>query len=175
MTLTHTSQRNRKGPTGMVWIICSALVLLLVGVACTSSAASKADKKSPYLTLFAFNYTDRAIGDIAVDGRWMGSAEAYMHGGAVMGPKAPRRGEPLVLQVSWDRSSVFDLETRRYRMGTSQPGRQKAEVVVKQPYPEDPSELILHFYQDGHVEAELMERGKRRWDLRRITPPEGHP
>ncbi len=159
----------------MVWIICSVLVLFLVSVACTSSAASKVGKKSPYLTLFAFNYSERNLGNIVVDGHWMGSARPYTNGGTAMGPKAPRRGKPVVLQVSWDRGSVYDLETRSYRPDSLVPGRQKAEVVVKQPYPEDPSELILHFYQDGHVEAELMERGKRRWDLRRITPPEGHP
>ncbi len=157
------------------WVICGAALLLSLGMACASSAATKNGKKSPYLTLFAFNYSDRYVADIVVDGRWMGGADPFTNSGSAMGPKAPRGTGTLELDVSWGDGGEYDLQTRSYREGTMRSGRSQASVTVQKPYPSDPSELVLHFYQDGHVEAELLGRGGDRWALRRVPIPAGHP
>lgn len=168
------AQRAVAGPR-IAWRVCVAPVLLLVGVACSTSAASVAGKKSPYLSLFAFNYSDRYVADIVVDGRWMGGADPFTNSGSAMGPKAPRGMGSLELDVSWGDGGAYDLQTRSYREGTMRSGRSRASVTVRKPYPSDPSELILHFYQDGHVEAQFLGRGGDRWALRRVPIPPGHP
>jgi len=175
MIIDQKSKRSYARQDRMIWAICGAVLCLLMAVACTTSAAPKTGKKSPYLTLFAFNYSDRYVADIVVDGRWMGGADPFTNSGSAMGPKAPRGTDSLELDVSWGDGGEYDLQKRSYREGTMRSGRSRASVTVQKPYPSDPSELILHFYQDGHVEAELLGRGGDRWALRRVPIPTGHP
>ncbi|MDY0955801.1 hypothetical protein SOM22_14580 [Stenotrophomonas rhizophila] len=154
------------------WIALAALAIVLIGAGC-SRAMAKSKPKSPYLTLFAFNYSDRYLYDTRVDGTWMGGVSAYTDSGSVMGPLAPRTDKPITLDVRWKLSGRYDLKTNTYeKVGPLEP--RSAQVTVRQPYPADPHTLLLHFYADGHVEAELLERGKDPWDLRREKIPEGH-
>lgn len=78
------------------WIALAALAIVLIGAGC-SRAMAKSKPKSPYLTLFAFNYSDRYLYDTRVDGKWMGGVSAYTDSGSVMGPlrRAPTRRSPL--------------------------------------------------------------------------------
>lgn len=83
------------------WIALAALAIVLIGAGC-SRAMAKSKPKSPYLTLFAFNYSDRYLYDTRVDGKWMGGVSAYTDSGSVMGPLAPRTDTPLTLNVTWN-------------------------------------------------------------------------
>ncbi|MCD7100157.1 hypothetical protein [Stenotrophomonas sp. MMGLT7] len=52
---------------------------------------------------------------------------------------------------------------------------ERSEVIsLKYPYPPDPNMLLLHFYPDGHVEAELVGKQQNHWEMRRLPIPEGH-
>jgi hypothetical protein len=71
------------------------------------------------------------------------------------------------LKVKWIIADTYDLATNKY---TRKPDELRdAEVELPTPYPPDADLLVLHFYPDGHVEAELT--GKR--NNGRIPPPEG--
>lgn len=153
-----------------MWIALLLATALLAG--CATVFAKDREQRRP-LTLFAFNYTDRAILDITVDGMWLGSASAHTNGGTAMGPRPPRdRSTPHSLSVTWRISGLYDMASDTY---TRMPVEEKrATVPLKFPYPDDPKELILHFYPDGRVEAELIDRNENPFDFRRVPIPEGH-
>ena len=117
-----------------------------------------------------FNYTGRYIGDVIVDGAWTGGVDAYGGGGklaeGLLAPSDPNR--QAVLKVKWSVGSYYSIPDDSY---TRAPIEEKvASVEVAKPYPPNPSYLVLHFYPDGHVEAELeADRPKRR-----IPPPPGY-
>lgn len=156
----------------LMWIGLLLAVSLLAG--CAVALANNREQVRP-LTLFAFNYTNRAILDITVDGMWLGSASAHTNGGTAMGPRPPRdRNKIHSVDVSWSISaSHYDLSTNKYVEDGDLVQRQ-ARVPLKFPYPNDPDELILHFYPDGRVEAELIGREDNAFDFRRVPIPEGH-
>jgi len=153
---------------GVAFLVLAALVS-----GCVSSSVMAGEKKSRFLTLFAFNYTDRYIMNIVVDGVWMGGADAYTNGGSAMGPRPPRdRNKVHVVDVTWEVSGRYDMASNKYERV---PVEQKSESVpIKFPYPDDPDELVLHFYPDGHVEAEMVGNSESVFDFRRIPIPEGH-
>ncbi|MBV2208390.1 MAG: DUF3304 domain-containing protein [Thermomonas sp.] len=156
-----------------MWLIAVALLVGAGLFGCTSNSA-KAKKKVNYLSLFAFNYTDRSILDITVDGMWLGGASAYTNGGSAMGPKPPRNmNKQHTIKVHWRPSSRYDLKTNRYVRGEVQPSHD-AVVPIKFPYPDNPSELVLHFYPDGHVEAEMVDLSANVFDFRRFPVPAEH-
>lgn len=116
-----------------------------------------------------FNYTDRYIGDVVVDGAWIGGADAYgqrAYAQGLMAPSDPNR--KAVLTVEWNVGSIYDVASDSYTRAEVQ--RHQAEVPVAWPYPKNPRLLILHFYPDGRVEAELEEDQPRR----RIPQPAGY-
>lgn len=154
----------------LVWILVLVMVIVLAG--CAVALAKSRGQTKP-LTLFAFNYTDRAILDITVDGVWLGSADAYTNGGRAMGPRAPRnRSNAHTVEVTWRVSGLYDMTTDTYsRMPVEE---KRASVPLKFPYPDDPNMMLLHFYPDGRVEAELIDRQDNHFDFRRIPIPEGH-
>lgn len=133
------------------------------------SGCAGAQPISRSLTTLSYNYTGRYIGDVVVDGAWTGGADAYGMGGGAQGLLAPSdRNRQVILKVSWVVADDYDVATNTY---TRRPDEQKQAVVeVARPYPKNPSYLILHFYPDGHVEAEMeADRPKRR-----IPPPVGY-
>jgi Protein of unknown function (DUF3304) len=122
------------------------------------------------VSVVKFNYTDRYLGDVIVDGAWTGGVDAYSGGGkmaeGLLAPSDPER--KAVLKVQWRVSGLYSIEKNQYaRMPVEV---RNADVPVAWPYPKDPSYLVLHFYPDGHVEAELeSDRPKRR-----IPQPPGY-
>lgn len=157
-------------PRTLVWVVLLVAAVVLAG--CALALAKSREQSSP-MTLFAFNYTDRYLLDITVDGMWMGGASAYVNGGSAMGPRAPRdRGRIHSVEVTWRVSGLYDMATDTYsRMPVEE---KNASVPLKFPYPDDPSVLLLHFYPGGRVEAELIARQDDKFDFRRIPIPEGH-
>lgn len=116
-----------------------------------------------------FNYTDRYIGDVVVDGAWIGGGDAYGMGGYAQGLLAPSNpNRKAVLKVEWNVGSIYDVASDSYTRAEVQ--RHQAEVPVAWPYPKNPRLLILHFYPDGHVEAELEEDQPKR----RMPQPAGY-
>lgn len=128
------------------------------------------DLVSQGATLTSFNYTDRAINDITVDGVWGGGADAYSASGGAAGLLAPRdRTRQHSVKVRWEVDDVYDVATNRYLEPTEPPEQHEATLPIKFPYPEKIEFLILHFYPNGQVEAEFTERMPEP----RIPPPEG--
>ena len=123
------------------------------------------------VSIVKFNYTDRYLGDVVVDGAWAAGVDAFGGGGdrvqGLLAPSDPNR--KAVLKVQWDVGSIYDITSNTYARAPIT--RRTAEVAVAWPYPPNPSYLVLHFYPDGRVEAELeADRPKRRIAL----PPGYH-
>lgn len=129
-------------------------MLKLLGLAALSGCAS-ARGEGRSVSAVVINYTDRYIADVSVNGRWAGAANAYGgEGNRVEGFFAPNDQKmPLKLTIKWVLSDIYDVATNKY---TRYPELAKeTEIELQLPYPSNPSYLILHFFQDGHVEAEL--------------------
>jgi Protein of unknown function (DUF3304) len=134
------------------------------------SGCASAEPKGRSVSTVKYNYTDRYIGDVVVDGAWAGGVDAHGGGGdRIQGLMAPSNSSRVaVLNVKWVVADVYDIATNKYSRRTDEP--HQASVEVARPYPANPSYLVLHFYQDGHVEAELeADRPKRR-----IPAPAGY-
>jgi hypothetical protein len=134
------------------------------------SGCGKAQPEGRSVSTVKFNYTDRYIGDVIVDGAWTGGVDAYGGGSkmaqGLLAPSDPDR--IVVLTVKWSVGSFYSVAANSY---TRAPIEEKsAKVEVTRPYPANPSYLVIHFYPDGHVEAEL-EPGR---PTRRIPPPSGY-
>jgi hypothetical protein len=144
-------------------------LLKLFGLAALSGCA-QAQTKSRSVSAVVLNYTDRGIDQVLVDGVFAGIANAYGgEGNRVQGLLAPTDPKRVaVLHVKWVISSVYDLEKDNYTRIPVE--KHEAKVELAQPYPANPDYLVLHFYPDGHVEAEL-EAGRVKW---RIPRPSGY-
>lgn len=143
-------------------------LLKLLGLAALGGCASARGEGKSVLS-FAYNYTGRYIGDITVDGSWMGGADAYGNGGGAQGLLASKEpNKKIVLKVKWVVADDYDVASNKYIRRPDEAF--SAEVELARPYPLNPSYLVLHFYPDGHVEAELeADRPKRR-----IPSPPGY-
>jgi hypothetical protein len=145
-------------------------LLKAVGLGAISGCAA-AESPGRSVSTVKFNYTDRYIGDVIVDGAWTGGVDAYGGGGklaqGLLAPTDPNR--QIVLKVKWIVSGRLEFTTNRY---VELPVEEmSAAVEVTRPFPANPSYLVLHFYPDGRIEAELeADRPKRR-----IPPPPGYP
>ena len=134
------------------------------------SACAAAEPKGRSVSTVVINYTDRYIGDVVVDGVWAGAANAYGgEGNRVQGLLAPSDPNRIaVLKVKWIVADDYDVALNKYTRRPDEP--HEASVEVARPHPPNPSYLVLHFYPDGRVEAELeADRPKRR-----IPPPPGY-
>jgi hypothetical protein len=143
-------------------------LLKLFGLAALGGCAS-ARGESRSVSIDQYNYTDRYIGDITVNGVWAGSVGAYEGGGSrVQGLLAPRQTDKkIVLKVKWIVADTYDVATNKYTRKPDEP--REAAVELPTPYPSDADLLVLHFYPDGHVEAEMTGNRKNR----RIPAPDG--
>jgi hypothetical protein len=143
-------------------------LLKAMGLGAVSGCAAAAPKSRSVTTL-SFNYTGRYIGDVVVDGAWAGGVDAYGMGGGAQGLLAPSDPSRVaVLKVKWIVADDYDVASNKYSRRSDEP--HEASVEVARPYPANPSYLVLHFFPDGHVEAELeADRPKRR-----IPPPPGY-
>ena len=144
-------------------------LLKVLGLGAVSACAA-AEPKGRSVSAVVINYTDRYIGDVVVDGVWAGAADAYSgEGNRVQGLLAPSDPNRIVvLKVKWIVSGRLDFSTNRY---VELPIEEKtANVEVARPYPPNPRLLVLHFYPDGRVEAEL----EADLPKRRIPRPPGY-
>ena len=122
------------------------------------------------VSVVKFNYTDRYLADVVVDGAWTGGVDAFSGGSkmaeGLLAPSDPNR--KVVLHLKWVVADIYDVPSNTYSRRPDEP--RTAEVPVAWPYPASQDYLVLHFYPDGHVEAELeADRPKRR-----IPPPPGY-
>lgn len=122
------------------------------------------------VSIVKFNYTDRYIADVSVNGVWAAGVDAFGGGGdriqGLLAPSETKRA--ATLQLKWVVADDYDVTSNKYSRRPDEP--RETSVEVPRPYPKDPSYLVLHFYPDGHVEAELeADRPKRR-----IPPPPGY-
>jgi hypothetical protein len=134
------------------------------------SGCAGAEPSGRSVNTVVINYTDRYIGDVTADGVWVGAADAYGgEGNRVQGLLAPSdANRAVVLKVKWFVGSIYNIEANSYTRTTVH--EKTAQVEVARPYPPNPSYLVIHFFPDGHVEAELeADRPKRR-----IPPPPGY-
>ena len=127
------------------WSMLAVIAVLVMGVGCSRAMARG---KTPIMSLFAFNYSPYYLADVRVDGQYLGGLDGYTNGGSGMGPRAPQGKGPDSVRVRW--------------------------IEAKTPYPPNPSTLLLHFYPDGHVEAELLDKGVNKWNVRRMPVPKEH-
>jgi hypothetical protein len=144
-------------------------LLKLFGVAALSGCA-QAQTKSRSVSTVVLNYTNRYIDRVFVDGVFAGIANAYGgEGSRVQGLLAPTDPNRVaVLLISWELSGLYDVESNTYIRVPIE--RYQAKVEVARPFPLNPDSLVLHFYPDGHVEAELG-AGRVKW---RIPRPAGY-
>ena len=144
-------------------------LLQLLGLGVMSGCVG-AQPKGKSVSIVKFNYTDRYLGDVIVDGAWTGGVDAYSGGGkragGLLAPSDPNR--VAVLKVKWVVADVYDVALNTYSRRADEP--HEASVEVARPYPANPRLLVLHFYPDGHVEAELEADQPKR----RIPPPAGY-
>ena len=143
--------------------------LALMGVvAVTGCGAAEPTNRS--VSTVVINYTGRYIGDVVVNGVWVGAADAYSgEGNRVEGLLAPSdSSRAALLQVKWVLADDYDIAKNKY---TRRPDElHEAAVQITRPFPANPSYLVLHFFSDGRVEAELeADRPKRRF-----APPPGY-
>ena len=144
-------------------------LLKLFGLAAVSGCA-QAQTKSRSVSTYCFNYTDRGIDQVSVDGVFAGIANAYGGEGSsvegLLAPTDPKR--VAVLHVKWVISSIYNIEKDHYTRIPVENFETKVELAW--PYPANPDSLVLHFYPDGHLEAELG-AGRVKW---RIPRPAGY-
>ena len=144
-------------------------LLKFIGLGTLAGCASaKAQGRS--VSAIPINYTDRYIADVMIDGTWAGSANAYGgEGNRIEGFIAPTDpNKRVVLKVTWVVGSQYEVATNQYSRRPPEPREANVELPV--PHPANPSYLILHFYPDGHVEAELSSDLPKR----RIPRPTGY-
>lgn len=145
----------------------SLLVTLGIGAVGGCAAAGQTRRS---VSIAKFNYTDRYIGDVVVDGVWTGGVDAFGGGSKLAeGLIAPTdANRAAVLKVKWVVADEYDVASNKYMRRPDEPHEASVEVAPR--YPANPSYLVIHFYPDGHVEAELeADRPKRR-----IPPPAGY-
>lgn len=157
--------------TRYLWGASALLVLLLLVIGC-SSAATRA-KKPTYMGLFGFNYTDRYLRFVRVDGSYLGGLDAYTNGGSSSMGRSKFDGGSVSVRVQWEEGNQYDLARNSYISDGHAIARDTV-VQIKQPYPNDASTLVLHFFPDGSVEGELVQRDRDKWNLRRLPMPKGH-
>jgi hypothetical protein len=127
-----------------------------------SGLALSGCKKDPYmLAIMGYNYTDRAIADLSVNGAW--GADVFLSTPTAGGGKT-------VCCVAMDRDTKTPFwVTVKYQMAPLEayPPRRVIEpagpyrtekVEVTGPIPPDPGYLEIHFYPDGHIEAAVSGR-----------------
>lgn len=129
------------------------------------SGCSPFGKSSPTLEINGFNYTDYYIDSFTVNGQ--GGGNVYVSsptsgggGGVCCVSWSPSTEPPVVVTIEWTHDHS-DICTQ--------------EVTIREPYPENPNHIGIHFFQDGHVEAELTEDyPELKLELERFNEAERH-
>ncbi len=119
----------------------------------TAAKSAPASEENPTITkpvsleINGFNYTDLYIAAFMVNGQ--GGGNIFVSSPTSGGGKSaccvnlwPGTELPTTLAIKWTRDNNRWCE---------------AEAVLKGPIPPEPQHLGIHFYPDGHIEAELSE------------------
>lgn len=158
---------------GGKWLL-GMLALLMLTVAVAGCAAKVAkDDKPIFMRLFGFNYTDRYLRFVRVDGNYLGGLNAYLNGGSSSMGRRKFNGNPVAIRVTWEEGNHYDLVTNKH-VTDGHAVRREALVDLKYPYPKGATTLVLQFLPDGAVEAELVMRDIDKWDVRRVPVPKEH-
>lgn len=158
---------SRAPPAVSRWLRPWLLLGVLGGAAsCTPTpkaapAEARANSEPVLLEINGFNYTDLYIDSFEVNGQGGGNlfvSSATSGGGGSVCCLRWVPGTPLPLRVSWTRD---------------QKRRCEQEVPLRQPLPAAPRHLAVHFFPDGHLEAELTENYPAlKLELERANPEE---
>lgn len=133
------------------WRVSRTVLLggLLALAACNEPSSRASGVRQPAaLEINGFNYTDLPISSFEVNGQGGGnifvSSPTSGGGGSVccvsFSPGSPL---PLRVKVEWTRDRERWCEQ---------------EVLIYGPIPASPMHLGVHFFPDGHIEAEITER-----------------
>ena len=163
---------KRFSANGKWWVGVLVMATLVVAVVGCTANATKSDKLI-FMRLFGFNYTDRYLRFVRVDGNYLGGLNAYLNGGSSSMGRRKFNGKPVAVRVTWEEGNHYDLATNKHVMD-GHALRREALVDLKYPYPKDATTLVLQFMPDGTVEAELVMRDIDKWDLRRMPVPKEH-
>ncbi|QRO01443.1 DUF3304 domain-containing protein [Archangium violaceum] len=173
--------RRRDGLT-VSRAVCRWLLLLgglMVPAACSQSPAGSKPGTTPVpssaptapspssapaaLEINGFNYTDLYIDSFEVNGQGGGnlyvSSKTSGGGGSVCCASwTPGTDAPLPVRIRWTRDRKRWCEQ---------------EVPIRSPVPVNPQHLGVHFFPDGHIEAEITEAPPRlKIQLDRVHPEE---
>ncbi len=155
------------------WLVGVLVMMMLVmAISGCRTNAAKSDKPI-FMGLFGFNYTDRYLRFVRVDGNYLGGLNAYLNGGSSSMGRRKFNGKPVTVRVTWEEGNHYDLVTNKH-VTDGHALRREALVDVKFPYPKDATTLVLHFLPDGMVEAELVVGMGAIWKARRMPVPKEH-
>lgn len=111
------------------------------------------------LSIEGYNYTNRFIDSFTVtdeDGNGSWGGDVQLSTPTAGGGKStccvmldPSVKMPVRLRIDWTLDRVDDSSGRTIAPEI----KRRAWVTVSPPFPDDPQNLEIHFYQDGHVEA----------------------
>jgi hypothetical protein len=127
----------------------------------TPATDSQGLRKRVSLEINGFNYTDLYIDHFAVNGQGGGninvSSPTSGGGGSVCCVVfSPGSTLPIRIKVQWTRDGDRWCEQ---------------EVLITGPVPASPEHLAIHFFPDGHIEAEITENyPKPKLRLDRVDP-----
>ncbi|WP_257458771.1 DUF3304 domain-containing protein [Archangium lipolyticum] len=112
------------------------------------SVESPASLEPISLEINGFNYTDLYIDSFEVNGRgggniFVSTPESGGGGGTCCASWWPDPKDPMPLKIKWTRGGDRWCEK---------------EVLVTGPVPANPRHLGVHFFPDGHIEAEVTEQ-----------------
>jgi hypothetical protein len=144
---------------GRLGLLVGGLLLVLAGCKDSKDGAKPGGASAPVeepprldrnisgLAINGFNYTDLYIDSFAVDGQGGGNifvSSPTSGGGGTVCCAGFSAGStlPLSVRVKWSRDRKRWCEK---------------EVQITGPIPASPDHLAVHFFPDGHIEAELTE------------------
>jgi uncharacterized protein DUF3304 len=156
------------------WARTASIGLMLALAACDESTPrekpdegpattedSRALRKRVSLEINGFNYTDLYIDSFSVNGQ----------GGGNINVSSPTSGGGgSVCCVLFSRGSALPL---RVKVKWTRDGERwcEQEVLITGPIPVSPEHLGVHFFPDGHIEAEITENyPKPKLQLGRVDP-----
>ncbi|WP_257461086.1 DUF3304 domain-containing protein [Archangium lipolyticum] len=157
MNHSASIHRARRLPRGVRWGLLLCVLPLLAG--CNKKtettpdepptrAAEPAPRREPLLLeINGFNYTDLYIDSFEVNGQgggnlFVSSPESGGGGGVCCVSWSPEGTTPVRLKITWTRDRKRWCEK---------------EVLLTGPAPSNPRHLGVHFFPDGHIEAEVTE------------------
>ncbi len=158
--------------TGKWWVGVLVMTMVVMVVAGCTANASKSDKPI-FMGLFGFNYTNRYIALVSVDGSYLGGLDAHQNGGSSSMGRRKFKGKPVTVRVRWVEADGYDMNKGVY-VSDGNWVQRSADVQVNDFHLKDATTLVLHFLPDGSAEAELVVGMGAIWKARRMPVPKEH-